>query len=89
MDALELNIRLNDLCMLLLQRKMEENGEIKLMPKEIRRDVHNWAKKAGVPEYLMARLTKRVLTTAFEKTIAELDKMIEETDKVEGASASP
>lgn len=84
MDDLQLKLRLNDIGMLILQHKMEEGGEITLRPKEIRRDVHNWAKKAGVSNYLMAQLVKKIMTTAFEKTVAELDA-IKDTDKVEKA----
>lgn len=73
MDDLQLKSRLNDIGMVLLQHKMEENGDIKLNPKETQRDVHNWAKKAGVSEYLMAQLVKRIVKTAYEKTMAELD----------------
>ena len=68
--------RANELAMQVLQDKIERQGELKLIPSEIKRTVHNSAKKMNVPPQEVAGLMKIVLEKAYNKTIAELDAVI-------------
>lgn len=67
--------RINKVAFLVLQYKLEEEGKITLRPKEIRRDVHNWAKKLNLPAREMAQLLKIILMEAYNKTLSELEKI--------------
>lgn len=68
--------RANELAMQVLQDKIERDGELKLIPSEIKRNVHNSAKKMNVPPQEVAEFMKVVLEKAYNKTIAELDAVI-------------
>ena len=68
--------RANAIAMQVLQDKMERNGELKLIPSEIKRMVNNSAKKMNIPAKEVAEFVKIVLEKAYNKTIAELDAVI-------------
>lgn len=66
--------RAGQIAMIALQMKMEEGG-IRLIPKEIKRDMINEAKKLGISAPELAQFVKIAITKAFNKTIAELDSI--------------
>lgn len=68
--------RANELAMQVLQDKIERSGDLKLIPSEIKRNVHNSAKKMNVSPQEVAGLIKIVLEKAYLKTVAELDAII-------------
>lgn len=68
--------RANELAMQVLQEKIERSGDLKLIPSEIKRNVHNSAKKMNVPPQEVAGLIKIVLEKAYLKTVAELNAII-------------
>jgi hypothetical protein len=74
--------RANAIAMQVLQDKIERNGELKLIPSEIKRIVNNSAKKMNIPPKEVAEFIKVVLEKAYSKTIAELDAIIN-SSKVE------
>lgn len=69
----ESSLRVGVVALIVLQHKLEEEGKVTLRPKEIRRDVHNWAKKLDLPANEVAELLKVILKKAYQKTMAELD----------------
>lgn len=80
--------RLGQIALRALQHKMEEEG-VRLMPKELKRSIHNEAKKLGVSAQELAEFVKLVYKSAFDKTMAELDSIsspakVEEKEKVVG-----
>ncbi|MEA3399411.1 MAG: hypothetical protein U9R00_02780 [Patescibacteria group bacterium] len=68
--------RANELAMQVLQEKIERDGELKLIPSEIKRTVHNLAKKMNIPPQEIAGLIKIVLEKAYLKTATKLDEII-------------
>ena len=74
--------RANAIAMQVLQEKIERGGELKLIPSEIKRTVHNSAKKMNIPAKEVAEFIKIVLEKAYSKTVAELDAIIN-SSKVE------
>ncbi len=68
--------RANEIAMQVLQEKLESDGEIKLTPSEIKRSVHNTAKKMNLSQKEVAGFIKIVLEKAYLKTVAELDAII-------------
>lgn len=74
--------RANAIAMQVLQDKIERNGELKLIPSEIKRIVNNSAKKMNIPPKEVAEFIKVVLEKAYSKTISELDAIIN-SSKVE------
>lgn len=68
--------RANAIAMQVLQEKIERNGELKLVPSEIKRVVNNSAKKMNIPAKEVAEFIKIMLEKAYNKTIAELDAII-------------
>lgn len=69
--------RVNEIGLMVLQQKLEEDGSIILRPKQIRRDVHNWAKNLGLKPTEVAELLIVVLEAAYNKTMSELGKIVE------------
>ncbi|MBU6431592.1 MAG: hypothetical protein KGJ58_01565 [Patescibacteria group bacterium] len=67
--------RTGKIAMLALQRKMERDG-IRLIPKEIKREIVNESKNLGIQTFELAEFAKIVIKEAFEKTMAELDSII-------------
>ena len=76
--------RIGEIAMVILQYKLEQDGELCLNPKEVKRDVTNNSRKLGIPVHESAEFAKIVIKAAYEKTIAELD-----TIKPEGEKQSP
>ena len=68
--------RANEIAMQVLQEKMERSGELKLIPSEIKRNVHNAAKNMNIPAKEVAEFMKIMLKKASDKTIVELDEVI-------------
>ena len=73
--------RIGEIAMYALQHKLENDGNLKLMPTQIKREVKNSAKKSGFPINEVAEFFKILLEEGYKKTISELDEMI--ADKVE------
>lgn len=76
--------RLGEIALLVLKKQKLENEGITLKPKGVKREIYNTAKKFGVSAQEVAQLFKLILDEAYEKTMAELNK-IQDSDKVEGA----
>ncbi len=74
--------RIGQVAMLFLQRKLEDDGGLRLRPKEVRREIINVSKRLGITPQESAELAKVILKTAYDKTVAELDAILK-TDKVE------
>ena len=68
--------RVNELAMQVLQEKIERSGDLKLIPSEVKRSVHNLSKKMNIPVKEVAEFMKIMLEKAYSKTIAELDAVI-------------
>jgi len=68
--------RLGEIAMIALQAKLERNGDIRLNPKELKREAINSAKEVGITPQECAEFMKVVLGAAFNKSIAELDQII-------------
>ena len=68
--------RANAIAMQVLQDKIERSGDLKLIPSEIKRMVHNSAKKMNIPAKEVAEFIKIILEKVYNKTIAELDAVI-------------
>jgi hypothetical protein len=66
----------NQLAMVVLQKKLENNGNLKLMPSKIKEEVKKFAKKAGISKEKSAEFLKIILTEGYKKTIIELNKII-------------
>ena len=69
--------KIGQIAMQFLQKKLESDGGIRLAPKVIKREVANEAKSLGITVSEAAEFAKIVLKTAFDKTMAELDSVIE------------
>ncbi len=69
--------RANEIAMIVLQDKLENDGELsRVVPSEIKRQVHNASKKMGIPPKEIAEFMKLMLQKMHTKNIAELDKII-------------
>jgi hypothetical protein len=68
--------RVNEIAMIVLQEKMEREGQLKLVPFEIKRTIKNSAKKMNMPAEEVAEVVKIIFERAYIKTIAEIDKVI-------------
>ena len=68
--------RLGEIAMLVLQNKLEKNGDLKLIPSQVKRELKNSAKTLGFSVIEVAEFSKIILTSSFKKTIIELDKII-------------
>lgn len=73
--------RLGEIALFALQLQLEEKG-LRLDPREIKRDLHNEAKKLGVPIQEFAEMVRAVYKTAYERTMAAIDE-VSPPDKVE------
>jgi hypothetical protein len=65
--------RIGEIAVQALQRQMEQNGNISLNPKEVKRQIANEAKSLGISPRDMAEFAKVVYKTAYDKVMAELD----------------
>lgn len=65
--------RIGEIAVQALQRQMEQNGNISLNPKEVKRQIANEAKTLGISPRDMAEFAKMVYKTAYDKVMAELD----------------
>ncbi len=65
--------RQGEIAMIILQHKLEKEGELKLIPSEVKRQLHNSAKNLGIPASELAEFVKITLEKAYAKTVAELD----------------
>ena len=74
--------RANAIAMQVLQDKMERDHQLVLIPSEVKRTVHNSAKKMEASPAEVAGFMKIVLEKAYSKTVAELDAIIN-SSKVE------
>lgn len=68
--------RVGEMAMQALQNKLENDGNLKLMPTQIKREIKNSAKKTGLPVKEVAEFYKILIEEGCKKTIAELDKII-------------
>ena len=66
-----------EIAMQLLQLSMEKSGELKLNPTEIKRGIHNMSKKMDIPIVETAEFVKIVLEKAYEKTMKEINMVID------------
>jgi hypothetical protein len=73
--------RMGELAMIVLAHKLENDGGVRLNPKEIKRELSNEAKKYGITPQEAAEFAMVFITKAYEKTMSELHSMI--TGKVE------
>jgi hypothetical protein len=64
--------KVGQIALRVLQQKMELDG-IRLNPKELKREIHNEAKKFGITPQELAEFAKLIYKTAFDKTMTELD----------------
>ncbi len=69
--------RLAEVALAFLQNKMETGGHLVLNPKEVVRDVKNNAGKLGVSAVEAAMLAKILYEKAYEKTMDELERVID------------
>jgi hypothetical protein len=69
--------KIGQIAMRYLQKTLEKEGGIRLNPKEIKREIANEAKSLGITVSEAAEFAKIVLKTAYDKTVAELDSVIE------------
>lgn len=67
--------RVGEIALILLQHKMEKNGDITLNPSEIKREILNESKKFGVEPHEAAEFLQIVVKTAYEKTMATLEEV--------------
>jgi hypothetical protein len=74
--------RIGEIAMLVLQEKLERDGNIRLNPSEIKREVSNTSKKLGITPQEGAEFVGIILKTAYDKCMAEVQK-VAKTDKVE------
>lgn len=65
--------RQGEIALMVLQKQLEADGELKLKPKEVKRDITNQAKSLGIPVHEAAQFAIEMYKTAYEKTIAELE----------------
>lgn len=72
--------RLGEIALRALQENMEQEG-IRLRPKEIRREVHNEAKRLMITEREAAELITTIIEAAYQKTMAELQRFIHVPDE--------
>lgn len=75
--------RLGEIAMIVLQEKMERDGNIRLNPSEIKREITNSCKKLGITPQEGAEFVGIILKKAYDKCMAEIQKVISRTDKVE------
>lgn len=76
--------RLGEIALLIIKRQKLEKEGVTMKPKEIKREVHNAAKRFGVKPQEVAELFKLVLDEAYEKTLTELEAIISDTAMTEG-----
>jgi hypothetical protein len=72
--------RAGQIALVVLQQKMEEDG-VRLNPRNIKRDLVSESKRLGIPLRELAEFVSGVMKTAYEKTIAEIDKIIVDSAK--------
>lgn len=76
--------RQNELAMARLLLHYRENG-VTLHPSEVKRSIHNMAKKLGVSPQEVAESSKIIYKMMYEETIEVVDSIIcDVTSKVEG-----
>jgi len=75
--------RIGEIAMVVLQEKLERDGNIRLNPSEIKREVANTSKKLGITPQEGAEFVGIILKTAYDKCMAEVEKVAKKTDKVE------
>lgn len=68
--------RLGELAVLFILKEKEEKGVI-FNPSTVKRNIHNEARSLGVDIVEMARCAKIVYQHIFDKTMEELDSIIE------------
>jgi hypothetical protein len=74
--------RIGEIAMVVLQSKLERDGNIRLNPSEIKREISNESKKIGITLQEAAEFVQIILKTAYGKCMAELEK-VAEAGKVE------
>lgn len=74
--------RIGEIAMIVLQGKLERDGNIHLNPSEIKREIINSSKKFGITPQEGAEFVGIILKTAYDKCMAEVQK-VAKTDKVE------
>jgi hypothetical protein len=75
--------RIGEIARLVLQQKLERDGSIRLNPAEIKREISNESKKMGITAQEGAEFVAIIITTAYDKCMAELEK-VAKAGKVEG-----
>jgi hypothetical protein len=75
--------KIGEIAMLVLQHKLEKDN-IRLNPKEIKREIINISKKFRITPQEAAEFVGIILKTAFDKTMAQIEMIkTSQTDKVE------
>lgn len=67
--------RLGEIALLILQQKIEQDG-FEIKPRDAKRQMNNNAKDLGISVSEMAAFTKMMVVPLHEKTIKELDALI-------------
>lgn len=73
--------KIGEMAMLILQEKLEEDGQLRLSPHEIKHEIKNFAKKLNLPKDELTEFVKIVMKNAFDKTNVKLNKIIKNTGK--------
>ena len=71
--------RQGEIAAKMIQVKMEADG-FHLRPQHIKREINNESRRLGVSSVEMAEFAKRSISIAYERTIAQLDSIIESGD---------
>lgn len=76
--------RIGEIAMSVLQYKLEQDNEIRLNPKEIKREIMNSSKRFGITPQEGAEFVGIIIKMAYDKTMVEIDAIkAGKTDKVE------
>lgn len=67
--------RAGEIALLALQTKLEESGEIRLNPKEIKREITNASNRLGISHQECAEFFLILMKPAYDKCMAEIAKM--------------
>lgn len=72
--------RIGEIAMVVLQDKLERDGDIRLNPSEIKREISNSSKKLGISPQEGAEFVGIILTKAYDKCMAEIKKVADKAD---------
>jgi hypothetical protein len=71
--------RIGEIAMLVLQHKVERDGNIRLNPAEIKREFSKSSKELGITPQECAEFVGILLKTAYDKCMAEIAKVAKRT----------